>query len=475
MRFTKIVCTLGPASKTREQIRQLHESGMNIARLNMSHGTLEGHRQTIGILREMNAASAAAHPPRPCIGILMDLQGAEIRTHDVKEPQRITKGEEVVFSFSEQADEKRQVVRVNHTAFVQDVRGTDRILIDNGELTFDIVSVDPATGIVIARAGQDGMIGSRRHVNLPGATIDLPSITGKDWKDIEFGIAEGVDFIGLSFIRQASDVRQVRDFVKKMQSHVSIISKIETRQAVEDIAAIIDASDGIMVARGDLGAEVPFEQVPAIQDEIVTLSRDAGKPVIVATHMLESMIHFPMPTRAEATDVAHAATTLTDATMLSGETASGKFPVPALEAMDRVLRATEEHMRSLVPRNVAVVRTEREARAQAAVSLTQTDHASALVVMTRTGRTGREVSKFRPRVPVIAFTVDRAVQCQLQLSYGVIPLYLSFSQDPEETVRSGLAVAKEMGFLHTGDRVVLISDAPAHDRHISSIQVRLIE
>ncbi|MBI1812905.1 pyruvate kinase, partial [Candidatus Peregrinibacteria bacterium] len=313
MRRTKIVCTLGPATKTKEQISDLADAGMDIARLNMAHGTLEEHRATIRILNELNVERAKSKTYKHCIGILVDIRGAEVRTEDVKQPLVIHRGEEVVFSFLPRPEEKRQVIQVNHKGFVNDVKGVERILLDNGELTFDLLSIE-ANGTVIARAREDGKIGSRRHVNLPGADLDLPSITEQDWEDIAFAAQERVDFLGLSFIRKASEVEEARAFLKSKKSAVHLIAKIETRQGVDNIEEIIAASDGIMVARGDLGAEVPFESVPVIQDDIVMHCRAAGKPVIVATQMLESMIQLPMPTRAEVTDMAHAVMTGTDST-----------------------------------------------------------------------------------------------------------------------------------------------------------------
>ncbi|MFA6523012.1 MAG: pyruvate kinase [Candidatus Peribacteraceae bacterium] len=475
MRFTKIICTLGPASKTEGDIRKLITCGMNIARVNLSHGSEEQHLETIRLLKKINEDLRQSANPPMCIGILLDTKGAEVRTADVKVPLVIKAGEEVVFSHRPLPREKRTIVMVNHENFYADVREAKEILIDNGLLSFDIVSERSSDGTVVARARQDGTIGSRRHVNLPGGNLSDPSITPKDWEDIALAAKEGVDFLALSFVRTASDVDEVRKYLEQQGAHIQLISKIEARQAVRNIREIVAASDGIMIARGDLGVEVPFETVPAIQDDIVALCRQSGKPVIVATQMLESMITEPIPTRAEVTDIAHAATTRADATMLSGETAGGKFPFDAVIAMDHVLLATEEHLLSTPLKDEFPSKNEREARAHAAVTLAQTTNASALFVMTRSGQTAREIARFRPTVPIIAFTDSAETQRSLQLMYGVVPIFSAFSTDPEESVSTAKNEGMRLGVLHRGDRIVLVSDTLANKQSVNTIQVRRVD
>ncbi|MDD4318974.1 MAG: pyruvate kinase [Candidatus Peribacteraceae bacterium] len=475
MRFTKIVCTLGPSTNTKESIRSLVDAGMNVARINLSHGSLEQHLQTIRTVKEINEELKAAARIPTCVGILLDTKGAEIRTGDVTEKIQIKAGQEVLFSSKPLPKEKRTVIMVNHEHFDKDVLEAELILIDNGLLSFDIVSTDRKSGTVTAKALENGSIGSRRHVNLPGANLSMPSITPKDWEDIAFAAKEGVDFLALSFIREAKEVEEVRGFLTGHSARIALISKIETRQAVRNIQEIIEASDGIMVARGDLGVEVPFESVPAIQDDLVLSSRRAGKPVIVATHMLESMIDQPMPTRAEVTDIAHAAMSRTDATMLSGETASGEFPFESVGAMDRVLLATEEHITQNTAMEESPVENERAARAHAAVTLAVTTRADSLFVMTRSGQTARDVAKYRPNVPIIAFTDVVETQRALQLTFGVVPILIPFSsKDPEKTVRDAIAAGKAMDVLHKGDHVVLVSDSKAGDESVNTVQLRRI-
>src|SRR3989338_1970896 len=339
-RLTKIICTWGPSTQTPAQIEALARGGMDILRFNLCHGTWEEHRRTIRIVKALNAKLAGKGKIPSCVGTLLDVKGAEVRTGVVETPLRIRKGEKVIFSSRPCKGERLQGVLVNHRQFSADAAQAEHIILDNGKMSFDLVS-KRKDGSVILRARQKGVIGSRRHVNLPGANIDLPSITKEDWKSIEHAADEKVDFLGLSFIRKAWEIEEVRKYLDKRGVPIGLIAKIETRQALENLEEIIAVSDAVMVARGDLGSEIPFEQMPVVQDPIVSLCRQAGKPVLVATHMLESMIENPMPTRAEVTDIAHAAVTSTDVTMLSGETASGLHPRESLDAMDRVLRETE--------------------------------------------------------------------------------------------------------------------------------------
>ncbi len=467
MRLTKIVCTLGPATANREGILALYRGGMNIARINFSHGNREDHAKLVRLIQDINKKEGIA------IGLLLDTKGAEIRTGDVKEPIPVKVGEEVVFSPRPLPNEKRPVIHVNYEAFSEDVRQTDRILLDNGDMSFDIVSVGK-NGSVVAKSRDTGSIGSRRHVNLPGADISLPSLTESDWKDLEMGIKENMDFTALSFIRTAEEVAEVQAFLRKKKSTMRVIAKIETKQAVENIDEIIAVSDGIMVARGDLGAEIPYELIPALQDYMVEMCRQAGKPVIVATHMLESMIKNPMPTRAEVTDVAHAAMTRTDATMLSGETAMGKHPFHAIDAMARILKQTEEHLQPLdamVPEEQC---DEYAARAHGAVVMAQALQAAAIVVLTHTGDTARSVSGLRPAMPVFALTDDPSTVHALQICYGVQPLYLPFKKDPEANAIKAIEMVKKAGGFKKGEQIVLVSQTKVAGGTVSTVNIRSI-
>lgn len=474
-RATKILCTIGPATNSKENICHLVEGGMNVVRVNLSHGERENHRELVRMIKDLNASGTfkKLNPQIHAVAIMLDTKGAEIRTSALKQPMRVEEGQEVVFSSNPLPDEKRPVIVINYPSFGDDVQRADQILLDNGEMIFDLVSIEK-DGTVIARAKQSGLIGSRRHVNLPGANVDLPSVTDKDWDDIAFAADEGVDFIALSFVQYGKNVDEVREFLRSKGSTIQLISKIESQRAVQNISEIIHASDGIMVARGDLGAEMPFESIPVIQDNIVAFCQEAGKPVIVATHMLESMITRPTPTRAEVTDIAHAVHTGADATMLSGETAAGKNPLAALDAMDRVIRATEEHL-ARTHREPAHVNTEREARALAAVTLANSTSAAAIMVITKSGQTAIDISRFRPGIPIIASTNDPAVQRRLELYYGVIPLQCELKEDPEAAVHCAMKNIRELEPLLSGSRVVLVSDMQARDLTVNSIQIRTIE
>ena len=421
-------------------------NGMNVARLNFSHGDKTQHQDIIDRIHTLNNNRDIP------VGIMLDTKGAEIRTGDVSKPIAVLEGEEVVFSAHLLPKEKMKVIQVSYDGFAKDVLETTTILIDNGEISFDIVDTR-SDGSVVARANQAGEIGSRRHINLPGADIDLPSITESDWDDITFGAAQNLDFIALSFIRNADEVHSVRKLLRSLNSTSKIIAKIETQKAVQNIQEIIDASDVIMVARGDLGADIPFEEVPAVQDEIVCRCKDASKPVIIATHMLESMIEHPVPTRAEVTDTAHAVATGADVTMLSGETASGIHPVLALQAMKRIHKATEEHLSRLETIYDIHFHNSAEEEMNIAVEMAEKHKVDAIVLLTDTGRTAKNIAKFRPPLPIISFIKNQHIRNELSLVYGVYPLYID-----DHTAQNGIDHAIGIGLLQKGQKILLLKD-----------------
>lgn len=464
MRLTKIICTLGPATFHDEGIRTLAERGMNIARMNFSHGSQEDHKGVIKRIRTMNAKQGKT------VGLLLDTKGAEIRTGDRAEPLVVKEGETVVFT-SRGTDKKLPVITVNYPDFWRDAKDAHYILVDNGEIIFDAVEIKRDR--VVAKARGAGSIGSRRHVNLPGADVSLPSVTEKDWTDIKLACTEKLDYIALSFVRNAKEINEVRAFAKKNgHPDIQLIAKIENAVAVRNIAEIVEASDGVMVARGDLGSEIPLETVPAVQDEIVARCREAGKPVIVATHMLESMIKNPLPTRAEVTDIAHAAVTGADSTMLSGETAAGKHPAEALTIMGSILEETEKRLPFVAPSCVGS--TENEAHAAAAVSMAQALRAPAIVVFTKSGNIARAVSKLRPTVPVIAFTDSADVARRMQILYGVQPVFLKFDKAPEKTLARAFETLRGGFKLKKNDRVVVLSTILQNGQSVHTVQSRLV-
>jgi len=461
MRLTKIICTLGPATIKPEAVKRLLDGGMNIARLNCSHGTLEQHRGTIRMLKDLN--------PDNHFSILLDTEGAEVRSGDRSEPLQLNQGQEVVFTH-QRTEKNHPVIAVNYAKFAEDAKHARHILMDNGEFIFDILDISPDR--VLAKARHGALIGSRRHINLPGAHVNLEAVTDKDREDIKMGCDEGVDFVALSFIRNAEEIESARAYIQENGGHAAIIAKIEHAEAFENIESIIAASDGVMVARGDLGAELSFEQVPAIQDSIVERCRAAGKPVIVATHMLESMIENPLPTRAEVTDIAHAVATGADCTMLSGETAVGKHPFDALHVMIRTLEETEQRY-ATSPLLVGTKGDGNGAHAGAAIAMASSLGAAAIVAFTKSGSLARSLSQFRPTVPVIAFTDTPALQRKLQIHYGISPRLLPAQDDPLALIESALEHLRNEMMLKPGDPIVVIAQRREGRHVLDTVQSRI--
>ncbi len=439
------------------------ERGMSIARINFSHGDAEQHRTTIRTVKSTREKLGLD------VALMLDTKGPEIRTGDVKEPILVKAGQEVLFTPAEKATFKGPIIHVNYPEFSDDAEEAEAILVDNGELSFTIVRRE-GKGIIL-KAGQDGAIGNRRHVNLPGAKVSLPSMTDKDWKDLELGIEEEMDIIALSFIRTAEEVKEVKAFLKKKKSTMKVMAKIETRESVKNINAIIAASDSIMVARGDLGAEIAFQKIPAIQDAIVETCRIVGKPVIVATQMLESMIENPMPTRAEVTDVAHAAVTRADCTMLSGETAAGKFPFAAVEAMTSTLVETETNLTSLqLPSSGS--KDERVVRAEAAITMANASGSPAIVVLCNTGRSAEILSMLRPQMPIFAFSDSHALRRTLQMYRGVYPLPLTMEKGTDENTENALGVLQKQKLVKKGQNLVFLCRTQTKRGPIINVHLR---
>jgi len=453
MRLTKIVCTLGPASTSPENIERIMKAGMNVARINFSHGDHETHGTTIRNVKRIAAELGLDIP------LMLDTKGPEVRTGDVASPIPVKKGEHVLFTYDKNATYKGTIIHVNYPEFGKDAANAEAIIVDNGDMTFELVKKNK-DGSVILKSHHDGLIGNRRHVNLYGADVSLPSITDKDWKDLEFGVKEKMDFVALSFVRCAKDIEEVRKFLKKKGSSMKIMSKIENRPAVKNIGEIIDASDSIMVARGDLGAEMPFQKIPAVQDMIVRMCRAVNKPVIVATQMLESMIKNPMPTRAEVTDVTHAALTGTDMTMLSGETAAGKHPFEAVHAMSSILHETESHNAGgggCMHCDCGHAHDDNALRAEAAVGMARNGKAAAIVVICNTGKTVEIMSGYRCNVPVYAFSDSAELRRMLQLRFGVFPMPIDMKKDAEANIEQAMTTLKKRSLAKKGDKIVVLA------------------
>ncbi len=467
MKHTKIIATVGPACDSFEKLKILANCGVNIFRLNFSHGTHESHGNIIKLIRRLNKK-------RPeNVAILLDTKGPEIRTGDVSAPIIVKAGQTLTLT-TDFVDPDKAIDRVgvNYDEFINDVEVGEKILIDNGIINLEILEKKGTD--VICKVLDDGEITSRRHLNLPGKNISLESITEKDWKDIKFGVKLGVDFIALSFVRRADEIKEIKKFLKKEKCKAKVIAKIENLEATKHLGTIIDASDGAMVARGDLGAEIPFEQVPRIQREIVSICGEFQKPVIVATHMLESMIHNPIPTRAEVTDISEAVWQRSDCIMLSGETAAGEYPEKSVRAMVAIATETEKNcLPNRSYRSKVETLTSGDAFCKMAAQMAQElDYISAIVVITRSGLMAQHMSSFRPRVPIFAFTNESSARRQLQMSWGVTPFRIDFSETPQVTIQRARERLVDSLPEWKGKSYVLVSDFLVEGEFVPTLQIR---
>lgn len=447
---------------------------MNVARLNMSHGDHDGHLLSIRRVRSLNRK--LNHP----VALLLDLKGPEIRTGEMADDLHLKVGETYTLTVVPREDPEARTIHVDYRDMVSDVALGDRITVDNGLINLEVLEIHDHA--LTCRVLDGGRLGSRKHINLPGIRVNLPAVTDKDRRDILFGIEHDVDFIALSFVRNAEAVLDARKVIEDAGGHhAKLIAKIENHEGVEHFDEILAVADGIMVARGDLGVEVEFEELPVIQREIVRKCIVAGKPVIVATHLLESMIEHPMPTRAEVTDVANAIYEQVDAIMLSGETATGKHPVRCVAVMDRIARRIEKEQgigfeRLREPLSLDSVQRTREQLARSACRLADDLGAPAIVVFTRRGELGQLVAANRPRSAIIyAFTNMSTTRRKLWLSRAVVPFKMDFSSDPERTIVAAFERLRSRNRVCAGDPIVVVSDVRAGHETVSSIQVRVFE
>jgi pyruvate kinase len=448
---TKIVCTLGPSSSSRDALRSLIEAGMNVARINFSHSTHDQHAATIALLREI-----AADMKRP-IAILGDLQGPRIRIGDLAEPRELADGSDVVLVPEHVA--KGDEIPVTYDRLPDDVHVGDRILINDGLIELVVLDVD--SPLVMARVIHGGRLSSHKGINLPGVRVSAPSITEKDREDVKFAVQQDLEYLALSFVRRAQDISELRSMIPKS---MLVVAKIEKDSALENIESIVRASDGIMVARGDLGVELPFEEVPYAQKRIIALCNRLGRPVITATQMLESMITHPRPTRAEASDVANAILDGTDAVMLSAETAAGQYPRLAVEAMTRIIgeiegKATSQWRRDERRRGDAAVSTEFAIAAAGAAAVNMLN-APAMIVFTKSGFSARVVASHRPSVPILVLTDIPRTFRQLALVWGVVPELVPHCNTYDEMVRLGLEAVQRRDMARAGDRIVVTAGIP---------------
>lgn len=459
---TKIVCTLGPASQSKNIIKRMVLAGMDCARLNFSHGTYKSHSLLIRNIRQI-----ASDLKRP-IAIIQDLQGPKIRVGQLKNGQmRLKKGEEVILAEKEEGDD---FIPVQFKDFYRFVKKGDQILLDDGRYELKVVGVIKKK--VKCRVINGGLLFSRKGINIPTTKANISPITKKDIEDLEFGIKNDVDFVALSFVQRVNDILRLRSLIKKFEKRfrsskkkdisTKIIAKIEKKQAIDNFDKILEVVDGVMVARGDLGIETPLSNVPLLQKQIINKCLSAAKPVITATQMLESMIKNPRPTRAEVSDVANAVIDHTDAVMLSEETATGNYPVAAVKTMSRIISETEispfddlalDNLQQIgIPIDIAV--------ASSACRLAKSVKAKAILAATISGYTARVISRYRPELPIIVTAESEKVKRQLALSWGVIPYLIPRCKNVDELIRKAVGKIKKENLVKKGDKVIIIGGQP---------------
>ena len=457
MRKTKIVCTIGPSSQGEETFKELVINGLNVARLNFSHGTHEEHKEKINTIKKVREELNTS------IAIMLDTKGPEIRIRDFIDGQvELKKGQEFILTTRE-LQGNDSIVSVTYDQFANDIKKGDTILIDDGLISMEAVEIINNTDIkCLVKNG--GIIKNKKGINVPDVQINLPALTDKDVSDIKFGIEQEIDYIAASFIRKADDVIQIRNILEKENAaHIMIISKIENRQGVENIDEIIEASDGIMVARGDLGVEIPAEEVPLVQKMIIKKCNQAGKPVITATQMLDSMIRNPRPTRAEVSDVATAIFEGTDAIMLSGETASGSYPVEAVKTMARIALIIESSLNYgelLERKRLGSTYSITDSISYAACKSCLDLNASAIISATSSGYTAANVSRYRPVAPIIAATQSDRVMRKLALYWGVYTIKIGKMQSTDLIIEKSVETALELGYLKKGDITIITAGIP---------------
>ncbi|MCG1002242.1 MULTISPECIES: pyruvate kinase [Halobacterium] len=449
MRNAKIVCTLGPATDDESSIRSLVDAGMSVARINASHGNRDDRRDLIATARRVDEVTE-----KP-VAVMLDTKGPEVRTAETDEPVHIETGSTVEFVPGEETTDET----IGLSTSIGAAKPGDRVLLDDGRIETVVEEVDGDT--VTARVESGGELGSRKGVNVPGVDLDLDVVTEKDRRDLELAAEEGVDYVAASFVRDADDVLEVERVLESFGADVPVVAKIERAGAVDNLDSIVEAADGVMVARGDLGVECPMEDVPMIQKRIIRRCRDAGVPVITATEMLDSMVHARRPTRAEASDVANAVLDGTDAVMLSAETAVGDNPTRVVETMDRIVREVEgsgeyaELQEQRVPEADGTAKT--DALARSARYLARDIDASAVVVASESGYTARKAAKFRPRVPVVCATPSHRVRRELALNWGVHAEYAAVAEgDATTVVEHAVQAAVDSGVVDSGDTVVVL-------------------
>lgn len=458
MRKTKIVCTIGPASESKEKLHALMEAGMNIARLNFSHGDYEEHQARIENIREVSKSL------NKTVGILLDTKGPEIRTHNMKDDAiELTKGSKLAVSMEEVLGDTDKI-SVTYADLIHDVSEGSKILLDDGLIGLTVESVDQDHQLIHTVVNNNGTLKNKKGVNVPGVSVNLPGITEKDASDIRFGIEQGVDFIAASFIRRPSDVLEIRELLEETDAtHIQIIPKIENEEGILNIDSILEVSDGLMIARGDMGVEIPPEKVPMVQKDLIRKCNILGKPVITATQMLDSMQRNPRCTRAEASDVANAIYDGTDAVMLSGETAAGDYPVESVQTMHNIAYQAEEAQdyKKLLSERTKDLQTNLVTAIGVSVAHTALNlNCTTIVAATERGHTPRIISKYRPHAHIVAVTPYDHIARQLALVWGVVPVVKKGKNDTDELLRKSVIAAQETGLVKTGDLIIITAGVP---------------
>lgn len=447
---TKIVCTLGPASETEEILRDLINNGLNVCRMNFSHGSHKEHKVRMDLVKKVR--EELGQPT----AILLDTKGPEIRTGNFSDPEVILEEGQTFTITMKDVMGNKEICTVSYKGLAHDVKPGDTILIDDGLVGLTVKEIKGDD--IVCEVQNSGIVKNHKGVNVPGVKVNLPAITEKDRSDIEFGIKQGIDFIAASFVRKVSDVLAIREILEENNAtDIKIISKIENQEGVDNLDEIIAISDGIMVARGDLGVEIPTEEIPVVQKLMIKKCNEAGKPVITATQMLDSMMRNPRPTRAEVTDVANAIYDGTDAIMLSGETAAGKYPVEAVKTMAQIAKRTEESINynELLICKASKAKNVADAISYATCTTAMNLDAKAILTSTSSGHTARMVSKFRPDCQIVATTSHDRVMRQLSLSWGVMPLIRSSSKTTDEVIENAIVSAKNAKYINEEDLVVV--------------------
>ena len=455
MRKTKIICTLGPSTDQEGVLRELVANGMNVARFNFSHGSHEEH---LGRFEKLKAIREELGKP---VAALLDTKGPEIRLKDFKNGTEMLEAGQTFTLTTREVEGTKEICSITYKDLPQDVQPGGTIMLDDGLIKLQIVTVNDTD--IVCKVLNSGKIKNKKGVNVPGVHLSMPYMSQRDRDDIIFGAQQGFDFIAASFVRTAQDVYDIRNLLNEYDSDIRIIAKIENREGVNNIDSILAAADAVMVARGDLGVEIDFTELPGIQKNIIERSFSFGKPIVTATQMLDSMIVNPRPTRAEISDVANAIYDGTSAIMLSGETAAGAYPVEALKTMSAIAERTEQegfHLRGRMmdsnPGKISVS----DATAHAACLTARDVNAAAIVTVSESGTTARLLSKYRPQQPIIACVMREQVQRQLSLSWGITPLMMSLAHSTDELIEMSTALAKENGYLHNGELAVVTAGVP---------------